>query len=68
MTEEATGNSEKPKGSHKYSGKIVIDDGEKIVSLDVVGKSTNELYDTFKFVRNIKKEPGKYKLELKIEE
>ncbi len=68
MTEEATSNSKKQKGARQYSGKIIINDGDKIISLDVVGKTTDELYDTFKFVRNIKKEPGKYKLELKIDE
>ena len=52
---------------NECSGKILINDGEKTVSVRIIGKSESELYDIFTFMRKMKKEPGKYTLELEID-
>jgi hypothetical protein len=51
----------------ELTGKILINDGEKTVSVRIMGKSESELYDIFTFMRKMKKEPGKYTLELEID-
>ena len=51
----------------EFTGKIMINDGEKTVYVRVMGKSKAELYDIFSFMRKMKKEPGKYTLELEID-
>lgn len=51
----------------EYTGKILINDGDKTISVKIEGKSEGELYDIFSFMRKMKKEPGKYTLELEID-
>ena len=52
---------------NEFSGKILINDGNKTVSVNISGKSEEELYEIFTFMRKMKKEPGKYTIELEIE-
>ncbi len=52
---------------NEFSGKILINDGNKTVSVNISGKSEKELYEIFTFMRKMKKEPGKYTIELEIE-
>ena len=52
---------------NEFTGKIIIDDGEKTVSVDISGKSQDELYEIFSFMRKMKKEPGKYTINLEID-
>lgn len=52
---------------NEFTGKIIIDDGEKTVSVDISGKSQDELYEIFSFMRKMKKEPGKYSINLEID-
>ena len=51
----------------EFTGKIIINDGDKTVSVDISGKSEDELYDIFSFMRKMKKEPGKYSINLEID-
>lgn len=51
----------------EFTGRIIIDDGDKTVSVDISGKSQDELYEIFTFMRKMKKEPGKYSLNLEID-
>ena len=51
----------------KFTGKIVINDGENTIAVNITGRSETELYDIYNFMRNMKKEPGKYTLELEID-
>lgn len=50
-----------------YTGKILIHNGEKTIPVKITGKSEKELYDIYIFMRKMKKEPGKYTLELEID-
>ncbi len=50
-----------------FSGKIIINDGEKEVSVNITGNSEKELYDIFTFMRKMKKDPGKYTINLEID-
>jgi hypothetical protein len=52
---------------NEFTGKILIDDGDKTVSVDISGKSKDELYEIFSFMRKMKKEPGKYTINLEID-
>jgi hypothetical protein len=52
---------------NEFTGKIIIDDGDKTVSVDISGKSQDELYEIFSFMRKMKKEPGKYSINLEID-
>jgi hypothetical protein len=52
---------------NEFTGKIIIEDGEKTVSVNITGKSENELYEIFSFMRKMKKEPGKYTINLEID-
>jgi hypothetical protein len=49
------------------SGKILINDGEKTIAVNITGKSENELYEIFTFMRKMKKDPGRYTLDLEID-
>lgn len=50
-----------------FTGKIIINDGEKTVSVNITGNSEKELYEIFTFMRKMKKEPGKYSINLEID-
>ena len=50
----------------EFTGKILINDGKNTIAVSITGSSEEELYDIYNFMRNMKKEPGKYTLELKI--
>ncbi len=50
----------------EFTGKILINDGENTIAVNITGSSEKELYEIYNFMRNMKKEPGKYTLELKI--
>ncbi|UCG68780.1 MAG: hypothetical protein JSV09_13410 [Thermoplasmata archaeon] len=49
------------------TGKILINDGEKTVSVNITGSSEKELYEIFTFMRKMKKDPGKYTIDLEID-
>jgi hypothetical protein len=49
------------------TGKIIINDGEKEVAVNITGNSEKELYDIFTFMRKMKKDPGKYTIDLEID-
>jgi hypothetical protein len=51
----------------ELTGKILINDGEKTISVNITGKSENELYEIFTFMRKMKKDPGKYSINLEID-
>lgn len=51
----------------EITGKIVIHDGMKRVSIRIYGQDERDLYDIYNFMRKMKKEPGSYTLELEIE-
>ncbi len=51
----------------EFTGKIIINDGEKTVFVNISGKSKNELYEIFTFMRKMKKDPGKYAINLEID-
>lgn len=53
--------------NNELTGKILINDGAKTITVRITGKSESELYDIFTFMRKMKKEPGKYTLELEID-
>lgn len=50
-----------------FSGKIIINDGEKEISVNITGNSEKELYEIFTFMRKMKKDPGKYTINLEID-
>lgn len=50
-----------------FKGKIIINDGEKTVSVNITGSSEKELYEIFTFMRKMKKDPGKYSINLEID-
>ena len=50
-----------------YTGKILINNGEKTIPVKITGKNEKELYDIYIFMRKMKKDPGKYTLELEID-
>ena len=54
-------------GDKEYKGKILINDGDKTISVTITGKSEKELYDIFMFMRKMKKDPGKYTIELEVD-
>lgn len=54
-------------GEEIITGKILINDGEKTMPVSISGKSEKELYDIYIFMRKMKKDPGKYTLELEID-
>jgi hypothetical protein len=49
------------------TGKILINDGDKTITVKITGKSEKELFDIFTFMRRMKKDPGKYTLDLEID-
>ena len=49
------------------TGKIIINDGDKTVSVNITGSSEKELYEIFTFMRKMKKDPGKYSIDLEID-
>ena len=49
------------------TGKILINDGEKTITVNISGSSEKELYEIFTFMRKMKKDPGKYTLDLEID-
>ncbi len=49
------------------TGKIIINDGDKTVSVNIIGNSEKELYEIFTFMRKMKKDPGKYTINLEID-
>ena len=51
----------------ELTGKILINDGEKTVSVNISGKSEDDLYEIFTFMRKMKKDPGKYSINLEID-
>ena len=51
----------------EFTGIIHINDGDKTIPVRITGKSEKELYDIYLFMRKMKKEPGKYSLELEID-
>ena len=51
----------------EFTGKILINDGENKIAVVITGRSEKELYHIYNFMRNMKKEPGKYTLELEID-
>jgi hypothetical protein len=51
----------------EFTGKIIIDDGDKTISVNISGKSEDELYEIFTFMRKMKKDPGKYSIDLQID-
>ena len=53
--------------TEEFTGKIIIDDGSKTVSVNISGKSEKELYEIFTFMRKMKKDPGKYSIDLQID-
>ncbi len=54
-------------GDKEYSGKILINDGDKTISVTITGRSEKELYDIFMFMRKMKKDPGKYTIDLEVD-
>jgi hypothetical protein len=50
-----------------HTGKILINNGEKTIPVKITGKTEKELYDIYIFMRKMKKDPGKYTLELEID-
>jgi hypothetical protein len=51
----------------EFTGKILINDGENTIAVSITGRTEKELYNIYNFMRNMKKEPGKYTLELEID-
>ncbi|UCE73566.1 MAG: hypothetical protein JSV56_11140 [Methanomassiliicoccales archaeon] len=51
----------------EYTGRILINDGDQTVTVNIAGKSEDELYDIFSFMRKMKKQPGKYSINLEID-
>jgi hypothetical protein len=51
----------------EITGKIIINDGLKKISIKIYGNHERDLYDIYNFMRKMKKEPGSYTLELEIE-
>ncbi|UCE37776.1 MAG: hypothetical protein JSW00_00580 [Thermoplasmata archaeon] len=51
----------------EFTGKILINDGKKTVTVNITGKSEEELYEIFTFMRKMKKDPGNYSINLKID-
>ena len=51
----------------EFTGKILINDGENTIEVNITGRSEKELYDIYNFMRNMKKDPIKYNLELEID-
>jgi hypothetical protein len=51
----------------EFTGRILINDGDKTVTVNITGKSEDELYDIFSFMRKMKKQPGKYSINLEID-
>ena len=51
----------------EFTGKIIIKDGLKAMTVRITGNNEKELYDIYNFMRKMKKEPGSYTLELEID-
>ena len=51
----------------EITGKIIINDGLKKISIKIYGNHERDLYDIYNFMRKMKKDPGKYSINLEID-
>lgn len=66
--EESAVDMEKTGDARARTAKISIDDGESRVEIKITGRSEEELYDVYRFISRMRKDPGNYQIELLVDE